>query len=145
MAKRTNPSSSATRPPPSPSPTLLLAALPPAAYQRLLPPLEIVPPPLKPVLHRPGEPIDRVYFPDAGFCSILIVLKDGAMVEVATIGREGAAGVAAVLSAVATAATTMVQGETDACHTMPAPVFRREMERRDTFYEVMTRYTHALM
>jgi hypothetical protein len=36
-----------------------------------------------------GEPIRHVYFP-GGVRSMVTVLKDGSMVEVATIGREGA-------------------------------------------------------
>ena len=37
-----------------------------------------------------------MYFPTGGFCSVLTVLEDGTMVEVATIGREGAVGVSAI-------------------------------------------------
>lgn len=33
-----------------------------------------------------------MYFPGGGFCSIVAVLEDGGMVEVAMIGREGMAG-----------------------------------------------------
>src|SRR5256885_12050563 len=49
------------------------------------------------LLHKPGEPIREVYFPGGGFCSMLTVLEDGGMVEIATVGREGMVGVSAVL------------------------------------------------
>ena len=70
----------------------LLAALPSADYERILPTLQITPLTLKEILHKPGEPVEHVYFPGGGFCSILTVLENGDMVEVATIGREGMIG-----------------------------------------------------
>jgi len=75
----------------------LLAALPAADYARILQSLTVVPLKLKEILHKPGEPIRDVYFPCGGFCSMLTVLEDGSMVEIATVGREGMIGVSAVL------------------------------------------------
>src|SRR6185436_4815404 len=95
MVKRRLPS--ATRPPPDGNPNRLLAALSAADYTRILPSLTVVPLKLKDFLHKPGEPIRHVYFPGGGFCSMLTVLEDGGMVEIATIGREGMIGVSAVL------------------------------------------------
>jgi CRP-like cAMP-binding protein len=145
VAKRNDAAALANRPPPSQNLNRLLAALPPGEYERLRPALVVVSLKLKTILHTPGEPIEHVYFPDAGFCSILTVLKGGDMVEVATIGREGAVGVAAVVSDNPVASITMVQGETNGCSMMTADAFRREMERRGRFYDLMTRYTYALM
>ena len=89
------------RPPPAePSkrnPNRLLAALPVDEYARIHQALEIATTRLKQILHKPGEPIGHVYFPGGGFCSVLTVLEDGRMVEVATIGREGAVGIGAIL------------------------------------------------
>ena len=56
--------------------------------------LEIVPLESRQVLSSPGEPPKYVYFPRGGFLSSTIVMENGAMVEVATIGREGMAGLA---------------------------------------------------
>jgi hypothetical protein len=88
---------SANRPPPAGNPNRLLAALPSADYTRILPSLGVIPLKLKDMLHRPGEPIREVYFPGGGFCSMLTVLENGSMVEIATVGREGMIGVSAVL------------------------------------------------
>src|SRR5215831_2973201 len=44
------------------------------------------------VFLEPGDSIDRVYFPQSGMISLLIVGRDGEMVEVSTVGREGALG-----------------------------------------------------
>jgi len=143
MVKRRPPSPN--RPPPPDSQNLLLAALPADEYERIAQSLETIPLKLKSVLHRAGDPVEHVYFPGGGFCSMLTVLKDGGMVEVATIGREGMVGVTAVLDGNPVSSTSMVQGETDTCYRMTANAFRREMDRRGVFYELLTHYAQALV
>jgi len=123
----------------------LLAALPPEVFARVLPTLAVVPLTLKDVLHSPGENIEHVYFPGGGFCSILTVLSDGRMIEVATIGSEGMVGASAVLAAAPPSSLTMVQGKTDLCYRMSAIEFRAEMQRREAFYDLLTRFTIALL
>ena len=91
----------------------LLAALPAADYSRILPALTVIPLKLRDVLHRPGEPIREVYFPGGGFCSMLTVLEDGKMVEIATVGREGMIGVSAILDGAPVTSAAMVQGATE--------------------------------
>jgi cyclic nucleotide-binding protein len=72
---------------------------------------------LKSVLHKPGEPVQHVYFPGGGFCSVLTVLADGNMVEVATIGRERMVGISTVVNGGARdPSTAMVQAECDVCY-----------------------------
>src|SRR5205823_894164 len=117
---------SSNRPPPAGNSNRLLAALPAADYTRILPALTVVPLTLKSVLHKPGEPIRDVYFPGGGFCSMLTVLEDGGMVEIATIGREGMVGVSAVLDRAPVTSAAMVQGATDTCYRMQVDAFRRE-------------------
>lgn len=122
---------------------LLLAALPLKDYARILPLFDIVPLPLKKVLHKSGERIEYVYFPGGGFCSELAALRDGAMVEIATIGREGFVGVAAMFNGGRLPSVAMVQAEMDTCYRMPAVVFRREMDRRGAFHDLAARYAQA--
>jgi CRP-like cAMP-binding protein len=143
MVKRRPPSSPPA--PPRDNRNLLLAALPAEEYERIAPSLDAIPLKLKSLLHRAGEPIEHVYFPGGGFCSMVTVLKDGGMVEVATIGREGMVGVTAVLDGNPVSSTSMVQGETDTCYRMKADVFRLEMDRRGVFYELLTHYAQALV
>jgi CRP-like cAMP-binding protein len=147
MAKRqTRRLPSANRPPPSASVSnRLLAALPADDYDRIAPTLRVVPLKLKDILHKPGEAIREVYFPGGGFCSIVTVLKDGMMVEVATVGREGMVGMSAVMNDGPSPSATMVQAESDTCYRMPAKAFRDEMDRHGRFHELMTRYAHALV
>jgi CRP-like cAMP-binding protein len=142
MVKRRLPS--ANRPPPTLNPNRLLAALPAADYARILPSLTVVPLKLKEILHKPGQPIRDVYFPGGGFCSMVTVLEDGSMVEVATIGREGMVGVSAVLDGTPATSAAIVQGETDTCYRMKVDAFRREINRRGAFHELMAHYTQAL-
>jgi CRP-like cAMP-binding protein len=131
--------------PPQRSQNRLLGALPDEEYRRIAPALDVVPLKLKDVLHKPGEKIRDVYFPGGGFCSVLTVLEDGNMVEVATIGREGMVGISVVLDGTPPTGTSMVQGETDTCYRMTAQAFRAEMDRRGPFYDLLTRYAQALV
>ncbi|MEO8258728.1 MAG: Crp/Fnr family transcriptional regulator [Acidobacteriota bacterium] len=144
-------SPSANRPPPSGDRPLrsqnqnrLLAALPDDVYARVTANVEIIPLPLKTFLYKPGESIDHVYFPGGGFCSIVTVLADGSMVEVATIGREGMVGLLSVSGDRRGASAAMVQAEASLCYRLPLAGFQREMERRGPFYELLSAYAHAL-
>ena len=121
----------------------LLAALPAEVLQRLSPALELVPLALKEILHRPGDPIEYVYFPGAGFVSELTVLESGDMVEVATIGREGMVGIFASDGEERAPSLSMVQAAIEVCYRLRATVFREEMDRRGPFHQLMTRYMHA--
>jgi CRP-like cAMP-binding protein len=123
----------------------LLASLPDAERDRLIPTLDVIPLTLRSLLHKPGEPVDYVYFPGGGFCSIVTVLKNGNMVEVATVGREGAVGLSATLEINFTASATIVQGDTDICYRMTAADYRREMAKRGAFHELMTRFLQAFL
>jgi len=107
--------------------------------------MEIVPLTLKEIIQKADDPVDYVYFPGGGFLSVVTVLEDGGMVEVTTVGREGAVGVSAALDGATADAATIVQGETDVCYRMTAKAFRQEMARRGAFYQLLTRYTHAFV
>jgi CRP-like cAMP-binding protein len=150
-AKRPRTRPPATRPPPVRADrqqsvrNRLLAALPPDVYLRIAPSLELVPLKLKQMLHKPGEPIRHVYFPEGGFCSIVTVLEDGNMVEVATIGNEGMVGASVVLNDTPPPSASMVQGEAEACYRMSLEAFRSETDRRGPFYDIVTRFVQALV
>jgi len=139
------PPSTRNRPPPPDSQNLLLAALPLEDYERLAPALDIVPLKLKDILHKPGEPLQHVYFPGAGgFCSLLTVLQDGGMIEVATIGREGMVGVSAVLDGGRVPSCAMVQAEMETCHRMTVDALRRETDRHGALFDLLAHYSQAL-
>jgi CRP-like cAMP-binding protein len=76
----------------------LLAALPPedlALIEPHLAPLDLE---RGRLLYEPGDPIDLVYFPTDGVISLLTLMRDGAAIESATIGPEGALGLMAAVS-----------------------------------------------
>ena len=138
--------SSALQRPPRPTPTLnkLLAALPPADYRRISPSLIQVPLTFKKTLHKAGSTIDTVYFPNGGVCSIVNVMTDGRMVEVATIGNEGMIGLTIFLGGDIALGETFVQVADGHAQAMPAEAFRKELDRRGPFYDVVSRYSQAL-
>lgn len=123
----------------------LLAALPDDDLTRILPQLEVVPLHIKELLHKPGEPIDYVYFPGGGFCSLVTVLEDGSMVEAATVGREGLVGLSAALHENPSSTAAMAQTDMAVCYRMSATDFREEMDRCGSFHHVIHRYSQALM
>jgi CRP-like cAMP-binding protein len=107
--------------------------------------MEIVPLTLKEIVQKVDDPVEYVHFPGGGFLSVVTVLEDGRMVEVATVGSEGASGMSAALDGAPAGAATIVQGETDLCYRMTAKAFRHEMARHGAFYELLTRYTRAFV
>jgi CRP-like cAMP-binding protein len=126
---------------------LLLAALSPEDYAELRPLLEIVALEPQRVLHNPGEASKFVYFPRSGFLSVAIALRDGSMVEVAPIGREGMAGVPATgpAQAAMTNALIVVHGEAECAYRMRIDDFRREMDKCGPFADVVNHYGEAFL
>lgn len=124
---------------------LLLAALPRTESHRVMDSIEVIPLRPKQFLHRPGDHLRYVYFPTEGFLSMLTVMGDCGMVEVASIGQEGAAGVFEAMDGSASPAAIMAQTETSYCYRMTRDAFRREMDRRGEFYCLLTDYAHALI
>jgi len=66
-----------------------LHALPPADRKRLDRVLEPVDLKARDVLYEPDQPLQYVYFPDDGVCSVVTAGTEGSPVEIATIGNEG--------------------------------------------------------
>ena len=126
---------------------LLLASLPSKDYDAIRPLLEIVALEAQHVLHNPGEASKYVYFPRSGFLSVAVALRDGSMVEVAPIGREGMAGVPATGPALAamTNALIVVHGENDCAYRMRIEDFRSEMDKCGAFADVVTYYAEAFL
>lgn len=123
----------------------LLASLPADDYQRVSAELTWRPLKVRQVLHKHGEPLSEVYFPGRSVCSITNTMEDGGMVEVATVGREGLVGIAAVFGAPVATGETFVQVAGEPAAVMSIGAFRREMERRGAFYDRVTRYSQAFV
>ena len=129
----------------SPVSNRLLAALPRDDYRRVLASLEPLPLKLKRILYRPGDVVDHVYFPGGGFVSVVTVLANGSMVEVATIGSEGVVGTSATALGYREPTLTMVQMESEICYRMPAAAFRREIDRHGALHDIVARFSQALI
>jgi CRP-like cAMP-binding protein len=95
------------------------------------------------VFLEPGGTIDRVYFPQSGMISLLIVSRDGDMVEVSTVGREGALGLHSGLGGRRsfTRATVQIPGRFSI---IPAHAFERVSFSSPSLQEMISRYTEML-
>jgi CRP-like cAMP-binding protein len=123
----------------------LLSQLPNDDFQRVLSDLKTVPMNVKQMLHARNEPVRYVYFPNGGVASITTVMSDGAMVEIATIGREGMVGIGAFLGGDIAGTETMVQVPDTSAERMPVAAFDREIQRRGALYESVQRYSRGLL
>jgi CRP-like cAMP-binding protein len=77
---------------PGPASNKLLAALSHDDFELLRPYLTTVRIDQGTVLCEVGQEVDHVYFPLSGMISIAVVMRNGKLVETATIGREGVFG-----------------------------------------------------
>lgn len=123
----------------------LLSSLPPEDFQRVSANLTWRPLKVRQVLHKNGEPISEIYFPSRSVCSITNAMEDGAIVEVATVGREGLVGIGAVLGNSMASGDAFVQVAGEPAAVMGIDAFQREMERKGPFYEGVTRYSQAFV
>jgi CRP-like cAMP-binding protein len=123
----------------------LLAALPAGEYLRLQPMLSIVPLTLGQVLEGIGARSRFVYFPAGGLCSMVAVMEDGRMAEVAAVGNEGMIGVHAFFGMASSSCDTVVQVPGAYAYAMAARIFEREMQRHGPFYDLVSRYVQALV
>lgn len=122
----------------------LLSSLPQEEYKRLLPNLELVSLNFKQIIYAPDEAIDYVYFPNSGIISLVNVTKDGRTVEVAMVGNEGMAGIPVFLRADKTPCLAISQVVGDAMR-MKTDVFKREVTPGTSLYNLLLRYTQALL
>jgi CRP-like cAMP-binding protein len=124
----------------------LLAALPADVIRRILPDLVTVPMTIKHVFHKRGQPIRHVYFPNGGVCSVTAAMKNGAAVEVATVGDEGMLGISAFWGdAVMATGETLCQVKDTSAEQMTVEAFRREVDRKGAFHEAVGRYSQGAL
>lgn len=121
----------------------LLAALPSTIYDALLPLLEPIALNLRQILYAPNEPITHVYFPVDGVCSIVSLLENDIVIEVATVGHEGMIGIPVFLGATHTPGQAFAQVP-GAAFRMEAQAFRQALEDYPRLGAVLQRYTQAL-
>jgi CRP-like cAMP-binding protein len=127
----------------APGQNRLLSALSRDLQLRLLPRTEKVSLPVRQVLYEPDTPMAYAYFPLSGVISLVLPLRDGAAVEIGTVGNEGLLGTALFLGVerAPTRAFSQVAGQS---LRMRADAFRRSLQEFPEFAEFVRRYTQGL-
>ena len=122
----------------------LLATLPGTSRERLFAKTQRVSLSVKDILYHPGGPITSVYFPLTCVISMMMETKNGATIEIATVGNEGMLGIAAYLriDAAVGLGITQVSGE---ARRMSAEDFKQAAKSDEHFDTILRRYTHALL
>ena len=122
----------------------LLAAIPQPIYAVLQPHLKEVTLKQRKVLFEPGDALDRIYFPQNGMISLLIITTDGAGIEAATIGREGAVGLQRGLGKrrAFTRATVQVGGTLSV---IEADRFEKAVHEHEVLRNTIATYTEVLL
>jgi CRP-like cAMP-binding protein len=122
----------------------LLAALPRKDRAHLVAGCEEVSLVLSDVLFEPGDRMDAVYFPIAGFISLLTPVDRSTRLEVGLVGDEGMIGTPLVLGVAVSHLQALVQGAGSALRMDAAP-FRRELARSAALEQVLDRYLFVRM
>lgn len=123
----------------------LLAALPIVDYRRIVRRLQMKTVAVGDTIQQPGARITEVYFPNGGVFSITNEMQDGALVEVATVGREGMLGVGAFLGDRAGAGRTFQQVPDGPLAAMAVRSFVEETGSPGPFRDVVALYAQASM
>src|SRR5262245_47058338 len=94
-------------------------------------------------IYEPGEQIDEIYFPQSGMISLLVVAGDGATIETATVGREGAVGLHGAFGKRLsfTRATTQIPGKFSVIR---ATAFAQVAQDHSPVRDLIARYTELL-
>ena len=122
----------------------LLAAMPECALQRWCSELTPVDLKLGQVVHEPGRMLEHVYFPTTALVSLLQVLSDGDMAEIAIVGREGVTGIAAFMGGGSMSSRGVVQSAGRALR-LSTSALLQEFDRAGPAMHLLLRYTQALM
>jgi CRP-like cAMP-binding protein len=121
----------------------LLAALPAVDYKRILKHLRLKTVVTGDTLQDQDTRITDVYFPNGGVYSVTNRMRDGALVEVATVGHEGMLGVGVFLGDRWGAGRTFQQVSNGPLPALAAGRFERETARPGPFRDVVGLYAQA--
>jgi CRP-like cAMP-binding protein len=123
----------------------LLAALPTLDYNRIAHHLRVQTTVTGEALHEEGRRVQDVYFPKGGVFSITTRMRDGSLVEVATVGREGMLGVGVFLGDRSGTGRTFQQVADGPVIALAVPPFVKEAAAVGTFRELLALYTQATL
>jgi len=122
----------------------LLAVFPPDDFARLAPHFSIVDLSLGSVLYEGGERVEYAYFPHDSLVSLVAVLEQGGIVEMAVFGREGVVGFASSLVTRESFGRYVVQMEGRASRISIKPL-QDAVNESPSLRELLLRYVQALL
>ena len=122
----------------------LLVALPEASRKRLVAKTQRVSLSMKDIMYHPGGPITSVYFPLTCVISMMTEMKNGATIEIATVGKEGMVGIQAFLGIDVAVGRGIIQASGEA-RRMSVKDFKAATKNDELFDTILRRYTHALL
>ncbi|MGH6835222.1 MAG: Crp/Fnr family transcriptional regulator [Methylocella sp.] len=121
-----------------------LSAFEPASRARVDPHLESVEFKLGDIVCEAGGHLEHAYFPDGAVLSLLTVLENGAAIETANIGREGAFGLFAAMYSRVSFNRSLVQLEGGLLR-LPIKVLQREFEQSPHIRNLFVSYSETLL
>jgi CRP-like cAMP-binding protein len=95
------------------------------------------------LLYDPGDPIEAIYFPYDGVISLMTLMENGAAIESATIGCEGALGLTAAVAPRQSLSRAIVQTPTRAAR-IGAAVLHDAWRQSASIRHLVDRHTEAL-
>lgn len=116
----------------------------PRELQNSISPSDRVIIPAKKTIYRPDKAIQKVYFPIKGNVSLINAGDDGEIVEFATIGHEGAIGLAALFGVKQPNSLAIAQTDCVAIG-LPLSFLKREFERGGEVQRILLLYSQALL
>jgi len=122
----------------------ILAAVPEREYAKLRDRPEPVELEIRDLVYEPGKPIPHVYFPTTAVLSMVSQLDGETGVEVATIGREGMAGLPVFLG-VPTNPNSVFAQVAGRAWRMPAEQLREVLSDDGALHHQLHRYIQATM
>lgn len=128
----------------SPKGNQLLAALSDSDYERLLPDLELMKLPLGWAAYESGSKQSNVYFPTDSVISLIYVIANGGLTEVAVTGNEGMIGIPLLMGADATTGRAVVRSPGHAFR-LKYNVLKARFEAGGPLQDLLLRYTQSLM
>lgn len=121
----------------------LLAALPADEFERISPYLKYQSYPLGHILYEPGEEMKEVYFPEQALLSLLSLLEDGTLTEIALVGNEGMVGLPVIWGGRSTPQLLTVQFAGDVL-VLEADQLVEEFNRDGTLRQLLLLFMQAL-
>jgi CRP-like cAMP-binding protein len=111
--------------------------------RRLWPRLERVELNIRDLVYDKDKTIEYAYFPEAGVISLVSEMKNGSVVEIGTVGKEGMVGIPAFLGATSTPVKAFAQVSGRALR-MRAADLKQEAANGTALHGMLHRYTQAL-